>query len=212
MKPHFIVIEGLEGAGKSTAVDVVKQFLQKAGADNVVIVREPGGTPVAEKIRDIVKTKNPADELTAATELLLMIAGRVQLVEKVIKPALAQGHWVIADRHALSTRAYQGGGRQLSDHMIQSIHQLVLGEFTPDFTLYLDIEPQQGLHRVSKRGELDRIEQENAAFFSRVREKYLELVRFDPDIAYIDAGQSMDRVAHDIHTVLTEHYSYLLIP
>lgn len=210
MKPQFIVIEGLEGAGKSTAVNVVKQLLEKAGVKQVITTREPGGTPIAEEIRALIKTKYPSERLSPHTELLLMVAGRVQLVENIIKPALAQGHWVVSDRHVLSTWAYQGGGRQLPDDMIRLLHLMLFAEFKPDFTIYLDIDPLVGLQRIGKRGEaLDRIEQEDMAFFTRTHEKYLDLVQSDPNVACVNAEQSLVDVAADINRVLLEKYSSL---
>lgn len=198
--PGFVVIEGLEGAGKSTAVARVRTFLESRGA-SVVQTREPGGTPLAEKMRELVK--NVHDEpLTPQAELLLMYAARVQLVENVIKPALAAGHWVVGDRHDLSSRAYQGGGRQLGSALIDSIRQSVLGDFKPVLTLYLDIDPKLGLERAKARGELDRIELEQLAFFERTRARYLALASEDPSIVTIDAGQELALVHQAIDKAL----------
>ena len=154
----FIVIEGLEGAGKSSAMACVVNYLQEHQIPYIQ-VREPGGTPMAEAIRALVK-QPWAETVTAETELLLMYASRAQLVANVIEPALTRGEWVISDRHDLSSRAYQGGGRGIDDAKLATLRQLVLGDFTPDLTLLLDIEPARGLARAQARGELDRIEQE----------------------------------------------------
>ncbi|WKE67385.1 dTMP kinase [Gallaecimonas kandeliae] len=201
--PGFVVIEGLEGAGKSTAVAQVRAFLENRGA-TVVQTREPGGTPLAEAMRDLVK--NVHDEpLTPQAELLLMYAARVQLVENVIKPALQAGHWVVGDRHDLSSRAYQGGGRGLDCALIDSIRQAVLGDFRPVLTLYLDIDPALGLERAKARGELDRIEREQLAFFLRTRARYLELAAQDPSIIVIDAAQPLEAVHAALHEALAAH-------
>lgn len=189
----FIVVEGLEGAGKSSAIATIKQWLEQQGA-SVVCTREPGGTPLAEKLRTLVKQVDPSEQLAAETELLLMYAARVQLLSNVIRPALADGHWVLADRHDLSSRAYQGGGRQIDDKLIDAIRLAVLGDTRPDFTLYLDIDPALGLARAAQRGELDRIEQEQLAFFQRTRLRYQQLAASEPAIVTIDASQPLPQV------------------
>lgn len=198
----FIVIEGLEGAGKSTAISTVKNWLQARGKE-VVCTREPGGTPLAEKIRTLVKTVQQ-EQVAPATELLLMYASRVQLLTNVIQPALQQGKWVLGDRHDLSSRAYQGGGRQLDEQLINSIRNAVLGNLRPDLTLYLDIDPAIGLDRARQRGELDRIEQEQLAFFMRTRQKYLDIAASEPDIAVIDASQPLPQVQQAIINTLEQ--------
>lgn len=199
-KAKFIVIEGLEGAGKSTAIAVVQQWLQQKKIQ-VICTREPGGTPLAEKIRTLVK-ENHQETVAAETELLLMYAARVQLLATVIKPALQQGIWVLADRHDLSSRAYQGGGRQLSDELINGIRHAVLGDTRPDVTLYLDIDPVIGLERAKQRGALDRIEQEQLDFFIRTRQKYLAIAATDPSILVIDASQPLADVQQSIRQAL----------
>lgn len=193
VKGKFIVIEGLEGAGKSTAIATVQAWLQAKGLE-VICTREPGGTPLAEQLRSLVKQANPQEQIAPETELLLMYASRVQLLRNVIEPALAAGHWILADRHDLSSRAYQGGGRQIADSLINAIRQAVLGQTTPDFTLYLDIDPAQGLARAAARGALDRIEQEQLAFFERTRAKYLHIAATEPGIVVIDASQPLAQV------------------
>ncbi len=193
---RFIVIEGLEGAGKSTAIATVAAVLQQrlqGTGQQLVQTREPGGTPMAEEIRNLVKTPRQ-EQVAATTELLLMYAARSQLLHNVIKPALAAGHWVLADRHDLSSRAYQGGGRSISDTVLDPIRQLVLDGLTPDLTLYLDIDPQIGLQRARARGDLDRIEQEQLEFFQRTRQKYLQIAAVDDSIVVIDASQPLDHV------------------
>ncbi len=198
----FIVIEGLEGAGKSTAISTVKNWLQARGKE-VVCTREPGGTPLAEKIRTLVKEVQQ-EQVAPATELLLMYASRVQLLANVIQPALQQGKWVLGDRHDLSSRAYQGGGRQLDEQLINSIRTAVLGNLRPDLTLYLDIDPAIGLERARQRGELDRIEQEQLAFFVRTRQKYLDIAASEPNIVVIDASQPLSQVQQAIINTLEQ--------
>jgi dTMP kinase len=199
----FIVIEGLEGAGKSTAIAHVCKVLNERQLTSQT-VREPGGTPLAEALRELVK-QHWQERIAEQTELLLMYASRVQLVTNVIKPALASGHWVVGDRHDLSSRAYQGGGRELGDAMLQQLKQLVLGDFKPDLTLLLDIDPVLGLQRASQRGALDRIEQEHVSFFQRTRARYLELAAADSSIVVIDAGQAEAAVQQQLTETLNHH-------
>ncbi len=208
MSAQFIVIEGLEGAGKSMAVRHVEAWLREHGITQIEKTREPGGTPLAERMRAIVKEIHD-EALTIQAELLLMYAARVQLVETRIKPALNQGIWVIGDRHDLSSLAYQGGGRGIDEALIRQIKQAVLGDFAPDLTLYLDIDPAIGLARARARGELDRIELEQQAFFERTRERYLQLAAQDARIRIIDASQNEAQVAASIRSELE---SSLCIP
>lgn len=200
----FIVIEGLEGAGKSSAVRYVTDYLQRHGINRIECTREPGGTPLAERMRAIVKEVHD-ERLTIEAELLLMYASRVQLVETRIKPALADGVWVVGDRHDLSSQAYQGGGRGIDAQLIGAIKQAVLGNFKPDLTLYLDIDPALGLQRARHRGELDRIELEQLSFFERTRVRYLELAAKDDSIVVIDAAQTPEQVKMAIESAL-DHY------
>lgn len=200
----FIVIEGLEGAGKSSAVRYVTDYLQRHGINRIECTREPGGTPLAERMRAIVKEVHD-ERLTIEAELLLMYASRVQLVETRIKPALADGVWVVGDRHDLSSQAYQGGGRGIDAQLIGSIKLAVLGNFKPDLTLYLDIDPALGLQRARHRGELDRIELEQLSFFERTRTRYLELAAKDDSIVVIDAAQTPEQVKAAIELAL-DHY------
>ncbi|WP_375320934.1 dTMP kinase [Aliivibrio logei] len=194
----FIVIEGLEGAGKSTAIKNVLATLAKHGIENPVTTREPGGTPLAEKMRELIKEGHPDEPLTDMAELLLLYAARAQLVGNVIKPALARGEWVVGDRHDLSSQAYQGGGRGFDRDLMATMRNTVLGDFKPDFTIYMDIDPKLGLQRASARGELDRIEQMKLDFFERSRERYLEFANSDESIIIIDAGQDLDTVTESI--------------
>ncbi|MFA1560652.1 dTMP kinase [Aliivibrio fischeri] len=198
----FIVIEGLEGAGKSTAIKNVLATLAKNGIASPVTTREPGGTPLAEKMRELVKQGHPDEPLTDMAELLLLYAARAQLVGNVIKPALARGEWVVGDRHDLSSQAYQGGGRGFDRELMMTMRNTVLGDFKPDLTIYMDIDPKLGLQRASARGELDRIEQMKLDFFERSRERYLEFANSDESIITIDAGQDLETVTNSIITAL----------
>ncbi|WP_448213003.1 dTMP kinase [Colwellia sp. MEBiC06753] len=199
----FIVIEGMEGAGKSSAINVVVELLKKHQIE-FVQTREPGGTPLAEQLRDIVKSAKYDEKLTEETELMLMYASRSQLLVNVIKPALNDGKWVIGDRHDLSSQAYQGGGRNISDSVMKTMADITLKGFKPDLTLYLDIAPTVGLARAKARGELDRIELEQMDFFERVRNKYVSLAAQDKTIVTIDASQSMAKVHQDIIAVVQQ--------
>jgi dTMP kinase len=196
----FIVIEGLEGAGKTTAIQSVCHWLGEQGIDYIG-TREPGGTPLAEALRELVKGEHE-EPIHDMTELLIMYAARVQLVENVIKPALANGIWVVGDRHDLSSLAYQGGGRELGRERLAMLKQTALGDFTPDLTLYLDIDPEVGLARARSRGELDRIERQALPFFERTRAVYLEAARSSDNIICIDAQQSIDAVRADLEATL----------
>jgi dTMP kinase len=196
-KGQFIVVEGIEGAGKSSAISVIEAVLEKNGIPYIK-TREPGGTPLAESLRDIVKSASHDEVLTQETELLLMYASRSQLLANRILPALEQGTWVIGDRHDLSSRAYQGGGRQFDDSIMNAIADVTLKGFTPDLTVYLDLAPELGLGRAQARGELDRIELEKIEFFERVRNKYLELATASQSTDIIDASQAMAKVHQDV--------------
>lgn len=202
MNSSFIVIEGLEGAGKTTARDVVVNTLREQGIEDIQFTREPGGTPLAEKLRDLIKQGIEGEKLTDKAEVLMLYAARVQLVENVIKPALARGAWVVGDRHDLSSQAYQGGGRGIDSRLMTSLRDTVLGDFRPDLTLYLDLSPEIGLQRARARGELDRIEQESLAFFQRTRERYLSIAAEDDSIKTIDASQTLEQVSASIRQTL----------
>tara|TARA_R110000796_G_scaffold14381_24_gene46910 strand:- start:905 stop:1552 length:648 start_codon:yes stop_codon:yes gene_type:complete len=205
----FIVIEGLEGAGKSSAIALVNDIIKQHIGQAPVCTREPGGTPLAEKMRDLVKIADETDPLCDEAECLLIYAARTQLIANVIKPALSAGQWVLGDRHNLSSLAYQGGGRGLMP-LVKAVSDACLRGFKPDLTLYLDIDPTLGLSRAASRGELDRIEQQAIEFFERARRTYLQLADEDDSIVVIDASQSMEQVHNDIGIQLRRHLSTLM--
>lgn len=196
----FIVIEGLEGAGKSTALQFVMDYLKEKGIQ-VKNTREPGGTPLAEKLRTLIKEEQ-TEHITDKAELLMLYAARIQLVENIIKPALNQGIWVVGDRHDWSSQAYQGAGRGLDLQLMQSLKDCILEDFAPDYTLYLDIDPAQGLARAKSRGELDRIEKQDLSFFHRTRERYQQLAKETPTCFTIQAGESLENVQQQLIDVL----------
>tara|TARA_R110002072_G_scaffold3830_7_gene27407 strand:+ start:1535 stop:2173 length:639 start_codon:yes stop_codon:yes gene_type:complete len=197
----FISIEGVEGVGKTTNLAFLQSLLTSKGI-SFITTREPGGTPVAEKIRDLLLDKNNGD-MTDIAELMLVFAARAQHVESLIEPALERGDWVICDRFTDSTYAYQGGGRGMSLQLIQQIDSVALKEYQPDVTILLDLPIEIGLERASLRGELDRFERESASFFERVRATFLTRAADNPDrIFVIDAGQSLESVQIAIEAAL----------
>ncbi|WP_111642016.1 dTMP kinase [Marinimicrobium alkaliphilum] len=199
---RFLVLEGTEGVGKSTNLAFVRQWLEARGLD-VVVTREPGGTPLAEEVRELLLA--PREETVVPTaELLLIFAARAQHLAQVIEPALARGAWVLCDRFTDATYAYQGGGRGLDTGVIAQLETLVQGERRPDLTLVLDIEPAQGLARASRRGALDRFESEEIAFFERVRAAYRARAQAAPErYALVDAGLPLADVQAAIDAQLT---------
>lgn len=207
-KGHFIVVEGLEGAGKSTAINTIKAFLAGRGIE-IMTTREPGGTRVGEAARQLIKETVPTEPLDPRSELLLLYASRVQLVEQVIAPALNRGCWVLADRFELSTWAYQGGGRKLNHEMIAHLSSFCLAGFKPDLTVFLDISPQMGLTRVHQRGKADRMEQESLSFFSDVYHSYQARIKVMDNVVVIDASKPLHVVQNLIFSALERHMSSL---
>jgi len=203
MRGRFITIEGGEGAGKSTMMGRVAEWLENAG-HRVVRTREPGGTHLAEKLREILLDRNNIS-LSGRAELLLMFAARAQHLEELIRPALARGDWVLCDRFTDATWAYQGGGRGLPRQEIESLESLVHGDLQPDLTLLLDLPVELGLKRAARRSQADRFEQESMLFFARVRDAYLERAKAAPErFAVIDASRNMAEVWSQIEAVLQE--------
>lgn len=197
----FITIEGGEGVGKSTALTFLHNYLQQK-ALKFIITREPGGTPIAEKIRQIFLTHH-TETMRADTELLLLFAGRVQHVGEVIKPALERGDWVICDRFTDASFAYQGAGRGIPYSHIAELANWAFGDFTPDMTLLLDAPVEIALQRLQQRSHKDRIEQEDIIFFQRVREGYLALAKASPArYRIVHAEQSQLQVQAQITALL----------
>ena len=198
MQPgKFLTIEGTEGVGKSTNMAFVRAWLEERGIE-LVVTREPGGTPLAEEIRALLLAKR-SEKVDETAELLLVFAARAQHLAQVIKPALARGAWVLSDRFTDATYAYQGGGRGLSLAVIEQLEALVQQQLRPDLTLILDIDVGAGLQRASQRGELDRFESETLGFFERVRAAYRQRAEAAPQrYALVDAGQPLPQVQASI--------------
>ena len=198
---RFITFEGVEGAGKSSNLGWAAELLRAAGIE-VVITREPGGTPLAEALRDLLLA--PHDEPVAAdTELLLIFAARAQHLQQVILPALEAGKWVLCDRFTDATYAYQGGGRGVSMTRIGALEQLVQGDLRPDCTVLFDIDVLTGLARAGKRGQLDRFEREDRAFFERIRSTYLSRAEAEPARFHrLDAGAPLDEVRQQVQALI----------
>ena len=189
----FITIEGGEGVGKSTNTDLLHSLLKARGID-VVVTREPGGTDLGEELRSLLLSPNVQPPVAMA-ELLLIFAARAQHLATVIEPALAVGKWVLCDRFTDATYAYQGWGRELDQFAIAALEQLVQGELRPDLTVLLDMDPSEGLLRARERASLDRFEQEELAFFDRVRSGYLARAKVEPSRwMIIDASKTLDEV------------------
>lgn len=201
----FITIEGVEGAGKSTALLFIKAYLS-AAQPSVLLTREPGGTEIAEKIRLILLSTDVSESLQPETETLLMFACRAQHIRHCILPALQSGTWVVSDRYVDASYAYQGGGRGVSAHQIQSLDRWVVGNLYPDLTLLMDIPVDQGLVRAQDRGLIkDRIEEESIDFFNAVRHAYLARAQQDPKrIKIIDASLALPDVQKQLREALDE--------
>jgi len=199
----FITIEGGEGAGKSTNIGFIQEFLAGKGIE-LISTREPGGTAYAEKIRNLL-LDHQNEQLDSMAELLLIFAARAQHLSQLILPALKQGKWVLCDRFTDATYAYQGAGRALGMSLVAELENLVQGRLRPDLTLILDIPVELGMERVAGRGEFDRFESEQREFFESVRQAYLDLAQATPErYAVIDTRNSLEQVQSDIALVL-EH-------
>ena len=203
MPGMFITVEGIEGVGKTTNMEYLQQIITAAGKE-LVVSREPGGTPLGEAIRGLLldpqyKGMNPD------CELQLMFAARAEHLDKVIRPAIEAGQWVLCDRFTDATYAYQGGGRGLDAGRIAALEELVQGDFRPDLTLLLDVPVEVGLARAGNRSAPDRFEQEQVDFFERVRQAYLDMATsHDGRYRVIDASRSLDRVQEQLAEVLRE--------
>ena len=200
MKGRFITIEGVEGVGKSTNISYIERFLEARDV-KFISTREPGGTALAESIRDLLLEKTEYS-MDPVTELLLMFAARKQHTEELIKPALERGEWVICDRYTDSSYAYQGGGRGLDTKVIARIEKLTLGSFRPDLTIVLDLPVKTGLARAGNRAELDRFEIESEKFFKRVRATFLARAKTHKRYHVIHASRSLKAVQDKIGAAL----------
>ena len=198
VKPgKFITLEGSEGSGKTTNMAYIEQLLEEAGVE-LIVTREPGGTPLGETIREILLDSRQTS-MSEDTELMLMFAARAQHMHEKIRPALDAGKWVLCDRFVDATYAYQGGGRGISLERIGKLDSWVLNGFKPELTLYLDIGVAQGLKRAEARAELDRFEKEKIDFFERVRSGYLNRVEAEPErFRVVDASEPLEQVQRSI--------------
>ena len=200
-KGKFITVEGVEGAGKSTNIATIKSFLDQSGIE-YIHTREPGGTEYGERLRELLLA-HLDETLDPTAELLMIFAARAQHLSQLILPALARGVWVLSDRFTDATYAYQGAGRALDLDTISTLEHLVQGDLRPDLTLILDLPVALGMQRVNGRGERDRFEVEQNAFFERVRASYLSIAAQSPErYRLIDTSKPLDQVRHDIVTVM----------
>ncbi len=199
----FITIEGVEGVGKTTNLETIKSFLDEHGVEYVQ-TREPGGTAIAEQIRDLLLASHE-ESFSSEAELLLIFAARAQHLNELIEPSLAAGKWVICDRFTDATFAYQGGGRGLDSTQIDTLQQLVQGKLRPDLTILFDLDPGIGMERVGERGDKDRFESEELDFFRRVRQSYLDIAAREPErCVVIDAAAELATVQQNLRQVLAE--------
>ncbi|MFP5350464.1 MAG: dTMP kinase [Gammaproteobacteria bacterium] len=202
----FITLEGGEGAGKSTQIAAVEQWVRDTG-HALIVTREPGGTELGERIRQLLL--DARGSMTSETETLLMFAARAEHVARVIRPALEQGKWVVCDRFTDATYAYQGGGRGLASARIALLEDWVQGELRPDLTLVLDVPVDVGMGRVGQRGALDRFEQESHQFFDRVRKAYHAAAAREPNrVRLIDATAAPAEVSARIRQILSERFGH----
>ena len=203
-KAMFLTVEGAEGVGKSTHIETIKKFLDSRDIPHI-LTREPGGTPVAERIRELLLAVDEDETLCELSELLLVFAARAQHLAEKIRPALERGDWVLSDRFVDATWAYQGAGRGLDRDAIGRLEQLVVRDTRPDMTLLFDVPVDVGMARAGKRAALDRIEQEDSAFFERIRQCYLERAGNEPDrFRVLDASCDLEQVRTRLQPLLEE--------
>jgi len=202
-KAKFITIEGIEGVGKSTHMNRLVGHIEAHG-HTVLTTREPGGTPTAEYIREVVLGHND-ENIPDIAELLLMFASRSLNVENIIRPALSAGTWVVCDRFVDASRAYQGSGRGIPMQRINTLADWVLGDLRPDITILLDAAVDVGMSRATKRGDPDRLDVERAEFYTRVRDAYLDLASAEPErFVIVDASGTLDEVSALIDALAIE--------
>lgn len=200
----FITLEGTEGVGKTTNLELIRDEVARAG-HSVVTTREPGGTPLAEEIRQLLLAVRE-EPVAETTELLLMFAARAQHVATVIRPALEAGQWVVCDRFTDATYAYQGGGRGLDAEVIHTLENIVQCGLQPDLTIFLDVSVEIAARRIAARHH-DRFEREQVAFFERVRTAYLERAANHPRIRVVDASVELDQVQENLRELLAQFLS-----
>ncbi len=206
MQSRFITVEGIEGVGKSTHMAFIQQWLEVRGV-KVETSREPGGTPLAEQIRDLLLSPR-TENMPEMAELLMMFAARSVHLENRIRPALEQGRWLLCDRFTDATFAYQGAGRGMNTDRIAELEESVQGDLRPHLTLLLDAPVEVGLGRARARGEADRFEQEAVEFFRRVRQGYLARAKADPGrVRIVNASGSLEQVQADLVGVLEEAWA-----
>jgi dTMP kinase len=205
----FITFEGSEGSGKSTQAQRLAARFQRSGVPHL-LTREPGGTPIGESIRDLLQFAPHNLNMTPETELLLFEASRSQLVREVIKPALERGQCVIADRFFDSTTVYQGTARRLDREIIERVNALVVGDCVPDITFMLDVDAATAQSRMQGPRKTDRMEQQPAEFYERVREGYRQLATHEPKrIVLIDGSGAIDEIEKQIWETLSSRFSVL---
>lgn len=203
MRGQFIVLEGVEGVGKSTNLEFIQNLLNQQGID-FIATREPGGTPMAEEIRELLLSPR-SESVDEMAELLLMFSARAQHLSQTILPALDSGKWVLCDRFTDATFAYQGGGRGMDKKLITQLESLVQKELRPDLVVLLDLPVEIGLERAGRRGDLDRFEQEQRTFFEDVRAAYLDRARETPDrYRIVDASVPLEQVQSQIKEQLLQ--------
>ena len=202
---RFITLEGIEGVGKTTNIEFLRGLLEQKGID-VLVTREPGGTPLAEEVRDVL-LKARDESMDPITESLLIFAARTQHVSTVIQPALNEGRWVLCDRYTDATYAYQGGGRGVALETLERLAEFAQGSLWPDLTIYLDAPVDKALARIANR-QPDRFETEDSEFFARVRARYLAIEESEERVVLIDATQSIE----EVRLRLVDAITYFLEP
>ena len=198
---RFITLEGIEGVGKTTNIEFLRELLEQKGID-ALVTREPGGTPLAEDVRKVLlETRD--ESMDPITESLLIFAARSQHVSTVIQPALNVGRWVLCDRYTDATYAYQGGGRGVALETLERLAEFAQGSLWPDLTIYLDAPVDQALARIANR-QPDRFETEDSEFFARVRARYLAIAESEERMVLIDATQSIEAVRLQLVSAITD--------
>lgn len=209
IKGKFVVVEGLDGSGKTSAIIEIIKILNKNNINNVVSTREPGGTRLGEKLRSIIKYDIESQSICKYAELLIMYAARSQLIKEIIKPSLKKGLWVISDRYYLSSIAYQGYSKEINFHLIDILQKVIVDDCYPDLTIYLDVDPKIGINRIRNRGHLlDKFEKKSINLFKRINTIYNQVIKKNKNTILINANQSFKHVIQDINSNL-EKWIYM---